>query len=69
MGCAEGVNYPSQAALCARWMPENEVSRAWAASSMGESVGTILAFVGCPLLQKIGERIKNNIGRMRAGNL
>eukprot|EP00746_Dinoflagellata_sp_MGD_P087697 gnl/MRDRNA2_/MRDRNA2_34764_c0_seq1.p1 gnl/MRDRNA2_/MRDRNA2_34764_c0~~gnl/MRDRNA2_/MRDRNA2_34764_c0_seq1.p1 ORF type:complete len:436 (-),score=53.66 gnl/MRDRNA2_/MRDRNA2_34764_c0_seq1:491-1798(-) len=52
VGIAEGVNYPAQAALCARWVPQHMISRAWGFLTAGEAIGTIIAFGGCPLLVK-----------------
>lgn len=52
VGIAEGVNYPSQAALCARWVPQHMMSRAWGFLTAGEAIGTMIAFGGCPLLVK-----------------
>jgi len=52
VGIAEGVNYPAQAALCTRWIPQHMMSRAWGLLTAGEAIGTIIAFGGCPLLVK-----------------
>lgn len=50
VGVAEGVNYPSQAALAAHWIPRSELARAWSIASTGESMGTILALLAGPWL-------------------
>eukprot|EP00392_Amoebophrya_sp_AT5.2_P005935 g5945.t1 len=53
VGVCEGVNFPAQTALISSWIPHQERSRAWAWSFAGESVGTVLAMLVCPLCAEL----------------
>ena len=49
-GLAEGCNYPSQMQFISEWIPYDERATAWSLMATGESVGTIIALLGGPLV-------------------
>eukprot|EP01065_Artemidia_motanka_P004976 TRINITY_DN12366_c0_g2_i4.p1 TRINITY_DN12366_c0_g2~~TRINITY_DN12366_c0_g2_i4.p1 ORF type:complete len:569 (+),score=156.48 TRINITY_DN12366_c0_g2_i4:64-1770(+) len=50
VGIAESVNYPCQCVLVSKWVPRNEVTRAWGFVCAGEPVGTMIALFVCPFI-------------------
>jgi len=53
VGLSEGVNYPAQTALLSAWIPLNERGSAFSILASGESIGTVVAMLGCAYLAQI----------------
>eukprot|EP00494_Astrolonche_serrata_P023488 UN23746 len=49
-GLFSGCNYPCQQIIYGNWLPDDERSSSWGFSGSGESIGTVLSLLFCPIL-------------------